>query len=273
MVFHRSNSYPLQIFALILLLIFLWPGQVCGQTETRDKPPEVGILEHLDEFVPNATFIDLDSSQVRLLDLINKPTIISFVYFNCPGLCSPLLDGIAEVIEKTDLELGADYQVITISFNPEDKPSLGRSKKKNYTAQVTTGANTKDHWIWLTGDSLNIQTITNAMGFHFKREGKEFAHSAAIMFVSPEGKITRYLYGTYFLPFDVKLAAIEASEERSSPTINKVLKFCFSYDAEGRKYVFNINKITGAVVLSGALIFFLTLVLKKRGSTNSDKAP
>ncbi len=273
MVFTRSKNTPLPVLFLMIVITALLPCRSYCQINERDeKTPEVGISEHLDRFVPDVALIDRDSSQVQLADLINKPTVISFVYYNCPGLCSPLLDGIAEMIEKTDLELGADYQVLTISFNPEDTPSLGRSKKKNYTAQITKDANTRDHWIWLTADSATIYTITQAMGFHYKREGKEFAHAAAIMFLSPEGKITRYLYGTYFLPFDVKMAAIEASEGRSSPTINKVLRFCFNYDAKGRRYVFNINKITGAVVLSGALIFFLTLVFKKRG-TKTGNAP
>lgn len=250
---------------LFILGFSVWAIPLDAQSGNEKKaPPEVGIQEHLDEYIPNATFFDKDSSKVQLHDLIHKPTIFSFVYFNCPGLCSPLLDGVAEVIDKMDLELGKDYQVITISFNPDDTPALGVAKKKNYVAQITRELNTRDHWIWLTGDSSNIQTITNAMGFHFKREGVDFAHSAAIMIVSPKGKITRYLYGTYFLPFDAKLAIIESSEERSSPTINKVLKFCFSYDAEGRRYVFNITKITGALVFSGAFAFFLVLVFRKR---------
>nr|HML86789.1 hypothetical protein [Bacteroidales bacterium] len=94
------------------------------------------------------------------------------------------------------------------------------------------------------------------------KEGKEFVHAAAIMVVSPHGKISRYLHGTYFLPFDLKMAITEAKEERSGPTISKVLKFCFSYDAEGKKYVFNITKVTGVIVLGGALLLFLVLILK-----------
>jgi protein SCO1/2 len=226
--------------------------------------PEIGIYEHLDEYVPDDVFLyDKDSNRVNVRSLIDKTTIFSFVYFNCPGLCSPLLDGLAEVIGRSDLELGKDYQVITISFNPEDNPSLGIQKKSNYVAQIERPVDASQ-WIWLTGDSASIAQITDALGFKYKKEGKEFVHAASIMVVSPKGKITRYLHGTYFLPFDLKMAIIEAQSEISSPTINKVLKYCFSYDAEGKKYVFNVTKISGTVILAGAFMFLLVLIMKRK---------
>jgi protein SCO1/2 len=225
---------------------------------------KIGIYEHLDEYIPeDITLYGPDSTPVNLKSLINKPTVISFVYYNCPGLCSPLLDGIAEVIDRSDMVLGKDYQVITISFNPTDGPSLGKKKKANYTKQIKKPVDTA-HWIWLTGDSVNIAKATSTFGFRYLRENKDFVHAAAIMVTSPKAKITRYLHGTYFLPFDLKMAITEASEGRSSPTVSKVLKFCFSYDAEGKKYVFNITKVTGFIVLGGALIFFLILIFKPK---------
>lgn len=233
----------------------------------------IGIYEHLDEFVPDDIFLwDADSNQVNLKSLIDKPTVVSFVYFNCPGLCSPLLDGIAEVIDRSDMQLGKDFQVITISFNPDDQPSLGIKKKKNYVSQIRKTVDV-NHWIWLTGDSANIAKATQTFGFRYIREGKDFAHAAAIMVSSPKGKITRYLHGTYFLPFDLKMAVAEASQGKSGPTISKVLKFCFSYDAKGKKYVFNVTRVTGFLVLSGALIFFLVLVLKSKRKNPKPKDP
>ena len=97
-----------------------------------------------------------------------------------------------------------------------------------------------------------------------KKEGRDWIHPGAIIVLSPDGKITRYLHGTYFLPFDLKMAVVEASQGRSGPTINKVLKFCFSYDAEGKKYVFNITKVSGSIIILLALGFFITLVLKNK---------
>jgi protein SCO1 len=102
------------------------------------------------------------------------------------------------------------------------------------------------------------------LGFLYKKEGKDYTHPAAIIVLSPEGKITRYLHGTYFLPFDLKMAITEASQGKATPTINKMLKFCFSYDPAGRRYVFNITKITGAIVLLCALGLFFFLFFKKK---------
>lgn len=253
-----------------LLLLTIWLGinalhaQVTFDPQKFASDGPVGIYEHLDEIVPDDIWlVKQDSSIVNLKALIDKPTVISFVYYNCPGLCSPLLDGLAEVISRSDLQLGKDYQVITISFNPGDTPSLGKKKKLNYVKQIKKETDTAA-WIWLTGDSINIAKATQTFGFRYLHQGKDYVHAAAIMVVSPHGKITRYLHGTYFLPFDLKMAIVEASQEKSGPTISKVLKFCFSYDAEGKKYVFNITKVTGALVLGAALLLFLILWLKPK---------
>ncbi len=252
---------------LILLFFGLFLGlnseaQINPVAPVQDE--QVGIYEHLDEYIrDDIELLNEDSTLVNLKSLIDKPTVFAFIYFNCPGLCSPLLGGLAEVIDRTQMELGKDYQVITISFNPDDYPTLGKKKKANYVKGMKNPIDEKD-WIWLTGDSLNIEKITDNLGFKFKKQGKEYVHAAAIMVVSPHGKITRYLHGTYFLPFDLKMSVIESAKEVSGPTINKVLQFCFSYDAEGKKYVFNITKISGTLILGAALILLIILIFKRK---------
>jgi protein SCO1/2 len=249
----------LTIIALLSMNLFAQQGP---SFLTNQK---VGIYEHLDTIVSQDIVLTniVDSTQVNLNSLIDKPTVFSFIYYNCPGLCSPLLGGLTDVIDKTDLVLGKDYQVITISMNAEDYPALGRKKKANYVKSFTKDID-DSQWIWLTGDSLNIAKASDNLGFQFLREGKDFAHAAAIIVVSPDGKVTRYLHGTYFLPFDFKMAIVEASKGISGPTINKMLEFCFSYDPGGKKYVFNVTKISGTLILGIALILFLVLSLKKR---------
>jgi protein SCO1/2 len=256
----------LRLLCLFCLAIF-FEATNAQQSVTLKTDQKVGIYEHLDTIVSPDIFLikNADSTQVRLADLIDKPTVFCFVYYNCPGLCSPLLGGLSEVIDKSDLVLGEDYQVITISMNEDDYPSLGKKKKANYVKSFTKEVDASN-WIWLTGDSLNIAKASHNLGFRFIRENKDFAHAAAIIITSPEGKVTRYLHGTYFLPFDFKMAIVEASKGISGPTINKVLQFCFSYDPEGKKYVFNITKISGGLILGLALILFLVLSLKKRKS-------
>jgi protein SCO1/2 len=251
-------------FLIFVLSLFTGLSVLAQINPTTQGSEKIGIYEHLDQYIrDDIQLIDKDSSFVNLKSLIDKPTVFAFIYYNCPGLCSPLLGGLAEVIDRTDMTLGKDYQVITISFNPDDYPSLGQKKKANYVNGIKKPID-ENQWIWLTGDSLNIEKITNNLGFKFIKDGKEYIHAAAIMVVSPNGKITRYLHGTYFLPFDLKMSVVEASKEVSGPTINKVLKFCFSYDPEGKRYVFNITKISGIIILGAALILFAFLVLKRK---------
>ena len=224
---------------------------------------ELGLYEHLDQYIPDdLVFVTEKYDTVNLLKQIDKPTVIVPVYYECPGLCSPLLEGVSDVISKATMDIGKDYQVFTISFNPAEKSKLAREKKENYAKLVKSTGDVENGWIFYTGDSANISNLLNSIGYKVKKEGKEWIHPAAIVVLSPDGKITRYLHGTYFLPFDLKMAIVEASHGKSGPTINKMLQFCFSYDPEGKKYVFNITKVSGSIILLVALGFFLSLVLK-----------
>lgn len=225
--------------------------------------PEIGIYEHLDEYVPDSlVFYNEKQEAIDLKKWIDKPTVLAFVYFQCPGLCSPLMDGMVDVVKKSDMKLGDEYQVATISFDYTDKPERAARKKENFTGRIKLGDRAK-HWQYLTADSATIARITDAVGFKYKREGNDFVHTAALIMVSPTGKITRYLHGTKFLPFDLKMAAIEASEERSQPTVSKLLQYCFSYDPEGQSYVLNITKVSGSIIVFFALSLLLFLVFAK----------
>ncbi len=244
-------------FLLIILLYTI-------QSPATDTPPELGIYEKLDQYIPDGLiFTDENYNTVNLKEAIDKPTVIALVYYECPGICSPLLEGVADVITKAKIDLGTEYQVFTISFDPEEKPKLARDKKANY-AKLVNNKEVQRGWTWFTGDSTNINNLLNSLGYKVKKEGREFIHPAALVVLSPEGKITRYLHGTYFLPFDLKMAVIEASEGRSGPTINKVLKYCFSYDPEGKKYVINITKVSGSLIIFIAISMFLGLAFSRK---------
>jgi len=225
--------------------------------------PEVGVEEHLDTLIPpSLTFNNEQNRQVTLGELFTKPTILTLVYFDCPGLCSPLLDGVSEVVEKMGMELGKDYQIVTISFNYKDTPEKAVQKKNTFLKK-----HSKSHsnaWFYLTGDSASITAVVNAVGFKSKKQGNDWIHPAVITIVSPKGKITRYLYGTTFLPFDVKMAIIEAGREQSRPTINRLLQFCFSYDPEGRRYTLAVTKISATIIIFLALVLFITLLIRSK---------
>lgn len=254
----------LSIFTIFCFFAFTSLPAFAQDAPVDGKQELLGIYEHLDEYVPDDVFVTNENGEVvNFKSLIDKPTILTLVYYTCPGICSPLLDGVAAVIGKTDLVLGKDYQVLTVSFNENETYQLAISKKKNYLQQVKKEID-ESQWKWFTSDSLSISKLTNSVGFRFKREGNDFVHAAAIMVLSPDGKITRYLYGTYFLPFDMKMAIVEAAQGRSGPTINKVLNFCFSYDPEGKKYVFNITRIAATVIFGFAASLLLYLILSKK---------
>jgi protein SCO1/2 len=252
----------LLIFCLFNVLIFSLSAQLPIQREV-----EIGIVEKLGETVPlDLKFFNEKNDTVTLGSMITKPTILSFVYFDCPGLCSPLLDGVADVISKMDLSLGKDFDIITISFNTKDTPEKARQKKLNFVQKIKE----KDRasWFYLTGELENIQKITEAAGFRFKPTGVDFAHPSTIIMLSPQGKITRYLYGVTYLPFDVKMAVVEAQKGLTRPTSSKLLDYCFAYDPQSRSYTLQITTLIGSFTLIVGL-FFLAFILvssKKKSS-------
>jgi protein SCO1 len=257
------KKFKAEIMKPIKLIFFIMLFQASygfGQPFTTG---EVAINEHLDSIIPlNLQFSNEQNKNVKLADLIDRPTVLSFVYFDCPGLCSPLQDAISELIQSSDLVLGKDYKVLTISFNFRDNPEKARQKKANFTTKISKDKSA--NWIYLTGDSTNIVSILNSVGYKIKIAGMDYIHPTAIVIVSPKGKITRYLYGLQFLPFDFKMAVIEAQKGVSRPTINKVLQFCYAYDPEGRRYTLEVTKLAGTMILAMLVLFFSVLIFRKK---------
>ncbi len=237
----------------LIVCAFLFQNIVLAE---EDGP---GINERLGQTIdPDIVLFDENGESVVFNDLVDKPIILAFVYYNCPGICTPLLNGLLKVIDQVDRVPGKDYKIITVSINEDDTPEVAKQKKSNHLAQLKQKF-PPDQWHWLTGDSVGIAEITGSAGFGFQRTGDDFAHGAALITVSGDLKIARYLHGISFNPFDLKLALIEASENRFGPSIAKVIKFCFSYDPEGRSYVFNVTRISGIGILLTLLAFALYL--------------
>lgn len=251
----------------ILWLVLGYATSIYAQANEEKNPlveEQLGIFEHLDETLSDDLMFTNDKGElVNFKASINKPTVISMVYYECPGICTPLLNGLSEVVKKSDLILGTDYDVVSISFDPGETTDLARNKKNNYK-KVIKEKDVEHGWTFYTGDQKNITQLLNELGFKVKEDGAEYIHPAAIMVISPEAKITRYLNGVYFLPFDFKMAIVEASEGRSGPTINKVLNYCFSYDPIGKTYVFNITAIAGSFIILIVLLFIMRLIRIER---------
>lgn len=246
--------------AVIAVLVFgLSPA---AQAVESGSPPEVGIAEKLGQTLPmDAEIYDETGNLVPLSSIITRPTIVTFVYYECPGICSPLLTELTRIVQKSDLELGKDYQIVTLSFDHREPPSLAASKRQNYLSAIAKPVN-PEGWHFYTADSATIHRITDAAGFYFKRDGKDWIHAACLVILSPSGKVTRYIYGIQYLPFDIKMAIIEASNGKTGPTIAKVLSFCYSYDPEGKTYALNVTRIGLVVILALAALFAFIFIFR-----------
>lgn len=225
---------------------------------------EVGIDENLGGKIPfDVEFITSDNDTVTFANLVDKPFILALVYYECPGICSPMLTELSWVAEKIQLDPREDFEIVTLSFDHRETPEIAKKWKKNYFNGFK-GDFPEDSWTFLTGDSLNVKKITDAVGFKFKPTQEDYLHAGALITVSQEGKISRYIYGSTYNPFDLKMALIDAGSGKTSPTIAKALEFCFSYDPEGRGYTLNITRIIGSIMVIGAGIFLTILIVKKR---------
>lgn len=260
----------MKFFGVIVTVLWL---SLCGSVSWGENQVEVGIVEKLGESVPmDLTFFDEEGRERPLRDFIDKPTVLALVYFRCPGICGPLLNGLKLVLDQVDLEPGQDFKVLTVSFDHREGPAMAKEKRKNYLQQLKRPF-PEEAWRFLTGNEEHIRKLTDAVGFKFQRDGNDYRHAGTLIVLSPEGKITRYLLGISYLPFDLKMAVIEASEGKVGPTIAKWLLYCYSYDPEGKKYGIRVIRIAGvAVVLClFGFILFLTLKGKKKAATPDPK--
>lgn len=247
-----------------------------GQVHVHPSPPAgdgVGLDERLGAAIPlDLTFRDETGRSVVLRELIRGPAIIAPVYYHCPNVCSFLQGGLARALPKVTLNPGKDFQVLSVSFDETETPAMAQKSRKIYL-DAMGGGFPPDAWHFLTGDLENIRSLTDAAGYRFQRQGEDFLHPVAVFVVSSDGKIVRYLHGTSFLPMDLTLALVEASEGKIGPTIRKMAQFCFSYDPESKRYVFNIFRVSAAVILLTAGAFLLFLIFWGRSKPRQPRQP
>ncbi len=218
----------------------------------------VDVVERLGEPVPaDLRFYDSFHNQVALKDFLGqgKPAVVTLVYFECPMLCSLVLKGLIKGLNQTGLQLGKDYQGITVSFDPKDTPRAAAEAQRGYLAGVQglERAHAQD-WPFLTGGEANSHGLAEALGFKYRYDEptRQFAHPAVAFVLTPEGRISRYLYGVDFPGRDLRLALVEASGGRVGTSFDRVLLKCFRYDpGTGRYRVYATNFIRGGALLAG----------------------
>lgn len=231
---------------------------------------QLGVNEHLGEMVPlDLTFINEKGKQVTLKEMMDgKPTMITLNYYKCAGICGPQLADMAKMLSRLDLAENTDYKVLTISFAEDEKPEMAAAKRKAYLSSMTREF-VQDAWHFLIGENNSSGILAKKVGFTYKKEvspsgAVDYIHPGTLIMLSPEGKVTRYLNGIGQLPFDVKMAVIEAGEGKVGPTIAKKLLFCFAYDPKGKTYIFKWEKVMGVVMTIIMLIFFIYLIKTTR---------
>ena len=271
----QTLSGPLARTMLFGLCLLLTMSTAVVAQPNAIKLPErkPGIEEKLGESIDlNLTFFDEQGQEVALKDIIDKPTVLTLVYYRCPGICTPVLNEVASVISRCNLKPGEDYQVLTISFDyrEKDQADLAYNKKKNMFKEVKK--NNKDNgkdwempaesWHFMTGSEENIMKLTESVGFYFKPDNQDYIHSGTLIFLSKEGKIVRYLEGLKVLAMEMKLAVAEATEGRIGTVMQKIQNLCFNYNAQNKTYEFMINRVVLGVGILMVLVFGGYLLFK-----------
>ena len=233
-----------------------------------DDLKNVGIDQRLDQQLPlDLQFKDEAGKTVRLGDYFQsgRPVILNLVYYTCPMLCGEELAGLASALGVLKFTPGNEYEVVTVSFNPDETPEVAAEKKKIYVDRMNERLEKKSDgsgWHFLTGQQAAIKQLADGVGFHYKRDARtgQFIHSAAITIATPQGRLAQYYYGVEYSPKDLRLGLIEASRNKIGNLVDQITLYCFHYDPKSGRYgavVTNILRLGGAatvLLLGGFLI-------------------
>jgi protein SCO1/2 len=271
---NRKSGERKRVFLLVVAALF---GSACFPALAHDARPSatagIGIDEKLGGVVAlDAELIGEDGSPVTLRQLIHTPTILALVYYRCPNVCDLLLTGIAGVLKGLPAEPGKDFNVVTVSIDDRETPADARWAKRIGLESIMKPF-PPESWRFLTGTVGSIAAVADSVGFRFARTGDYFDHPVGIIILSPEGKIVRYMNGADFLPADLKLSLLEASQGKVGPTIARFLRICFRYDPGSHKLVFNTLKVVATVTLTVAGAFVVYLVLAGRRKRRRSDPP
>jgi protein SCO1/2 len=268
--------------AIGLMSIVLMSAVVSAQGEGTGGRPESGMPssqtptalskvsfeQRLNEQLPlELPFKDEDGHAVKLGDYFGrKPVVLTFVYYECPMLCTEVLNGLESALRVLNETIGKEFDVITVSFDPKETPVLAAGKKKAYLERYKR-PEAAQGWHFLTGESSSIETLTKAAGFNYfwDEASHQFAHASGIVVVTPTGKVSRYFFGIDYAPRDVKFALIESSNEKIGSLTERLLLYCYHYDPAKGNYGFvamRAVRIGGAATIL-ALVGFVFVSIRR----------
>jgi protein SCO1/2 len=262
------------LLAIVVCTATLVPSPGAGAQISGETPAELEGIEIVDrsgEQLPaGLALVDESGEPVVLGDYLDrgKPILVQLVYYDCPMLCSLVMNGYVEGAKGLDWVPGADYEVLAVSFDPRDKPAVAKEKKKNYVRALGK-PEAADGWHFLTGEEPQVRTLADALGFKYRwlEEKGEFAHAAGIFVLTPDGTISRTLYGIQFAEKDLRLSLVEASEGRLGSPFDKLLLYCFQYDSETHKYALvavNVMKLGGLLMVIAIGTFLVVQWTRER---------
>jgi len=244
-----------------------------AQLGASTPPPmlrNVGIEQRLHASLPlDLTFRDEAGEPVELREYFGrKPVVLAFVYYECPMLCTQILNGLLESVRVLNFDVGKEFEIVTVSFDPGETAQLAAAKKQLYLQQYgRRGAETG--WHFLTGDTSAIRQLTQAAGFHYRYDPAtdQFAHASAIMVATPQGQLAKYFYGVEYAPRDLRLALVEASQNKIGTPVDQLLLYCFHYDPLTGKYSFvvmNALRVAGIATVLSLATFILLMFRRDR---------
>jgi protein SCO1/2 len=253
----------------VILVLSKFVSTPCSAQVILENPPEmqgIDVQEHLGAKIPlDLDFVNDAGQKVKLGDYFHqgKPVVLTLAYYRCPMLCTLVLNGIAEGVKSLAWRPGQEFQMLTVSIDPDETSELAAAKKKSYLNFLGQSAG-DDGWRFFVGDSSQSRKLAGALGFkyYYIPERKEFAHPAVVFLLTEDGVISRYLYGIQFKERDVRLGLIEASEGKIGTTVDRLILYCFHYDPQAKGYVVlatNVMKIGGLLTIV-VLGMFLTIL-------------
>ena len=246
------------LVCLLTLLLWLCPGLPVQAHHVAQHAPDwlqqVGLDQRLHEFIPlDLAFVDETGKPVHLGDYFGgKPVILTLAYYDCPHLCTLVLNGLLKALRALSLSVGTHFNVLTVSINPADTPALAAARQAQYTrgygrAQAAN-ADATHGWHFLTGAPEAIQSLTQAVGFRYTYDAAqgEFAHATGVMVLTPQGQLSRYFYGVEYAPRDVQLSLVEAAAHKIGSPIDRLLLLCYHYDPQSGTYSLAILRVLRA---------------------------
>ena len=240
----------------ITALAALTVGSAHGQALDSTVGDQIGIDQRLGERIPlDLAFRDETGAVVRLDEILDKrPAILSLVYYECPMLCTQVLNGLLRSLRVLSMDVGGEFEVITVSIDPGETPALAAAKKKEYVGRYGRD-DAAGGWHFLTGTRERIEELAEAVGFRYEYDPETdlYVHASGIMVLTPGGELARYFYGVEYAPKDLRLGLIEAAEERIGNAVDQILLLCYQYDPTTGKYglvILNSLRVAGAATVA-----------------------